>query len=94
MFKEDANMYNPNQIKSNTLATTNYNIQYVLLPVYMVNVKYMGKMYTFAMNGQTGEFIGNIPVDKIKLTLITIGMLTGLFVLFWAISFIMYKVGI
>ena len=24
------------------------------------------KIYTFAMNGQTGKFIGNIPVDKKK----------------------------
>ena len=55
---------------------------------------YMGKMYTFAMNGQTGEFIGNIPVDKIKLTLTTIGLLIGLFLLYWALSFILFKVGL
>ncbi len=40
--------------------------EYVLLPVWMVNVKYNGEFYTFAMNAQTGEFIGNIPVDKKK----------------------------
>ena len=94
MFKEDAMMYGVKKIKSNTLAVTNHNIEYVLLPVYMVNVKYMGKMYTFAMNGQTGEFIGDIPVDKIKLTLITIISIIGLFFFFWGLSYILFKVGL
>lgn len=94
MFKQDAALYGVNKIKSNTLSVTNHNIEYVLLPVYMVNVKYLGKMYTFAMNGQTGEFIGNIPVDKIKLTLTIISLLVGLFLLFWGLSFILFKVGL
>ena len=42
------------------------NFYYVLLPVYMVNVKYNDEYYTFAMNGQTGKFVGNIPLDKGK----------------------------
>ena len=36
---------------------------YVLLPVWMLNVKYNGKIYTLAMNGQTGKFIGNVPIS-------------------------------
>ena len=41
-------------------------IDYVLLPVWMVNIKYDGKMHTFAMNGQTGKMIGDIPYSKGK----------------------------
>lgn len=37
--------------------------KYVLLPVWMLNIKYNDKMYTLAMNGQTGKFIGNVPVS-------------------------------
>jgi DNA-directed RNA polymerase subunit RPC12/RpoP len=44
-------------------------IDYVLLPVWMVNIKYNDKMYTFAMNGQTGKMIGDIPYSKGKLAL-------------------------
>jgi len=40
--------------------------KYVLLPVWMVNIKYNEKMYTFAMNGQTGKMIGDIPYSKKK----------------------------
>ena len=54
------------RIEQNTIQAKETKKEYVLLPVYMVNVKYNGKMYPFAMNGQTGEFIGDIPVDKKK----------------------------
>lgn len=41
-------------------------ITYALLPVWVLNTKYKGKVYTFAMNGQTGKFVGNLPADKGK----------------------------
>lgn len=36
--------------------------RYVLLPVWMLNTRYNGKIYTFAMNGQTGKMTGSFPV--------------------------------
>lgn len=36
---------------------------YALLPVWLLNTKYEGKTYTFAMNGQTGKFVGELPVS-------------------------------
>ena len=44
----------------------NNSSEYVLLPVWMLNTKYRDEMYNFSMNGQTGKFIGNLPVDKAK----------------------------
>ena len=32
-------------------------------PCWMLNTKYKGKNYIFAMNGQTGRFVGDLPVD-------------------------------
>ena len=81
------------RIKENTLKTNSYNIEYVLLPVYMVNVKYNNKYYTFAMNGQTGEFIGNIPVDKKKAILLFIIIFIILFLLIWGITYLIYLGG-
>ena len=40
-----------------------------MLPVWMVNIQYKGKSYTFAMNGQTGKIVGNIPIG-VKETII------------------------
>lgn len=38
--------------------------RYVLYPVWILNTTWQDKKYTFAMNGQTGKFVGDLPVDK------------------------------
>jgi hypothetical protein len=40
------------------------NVQYALLPVWMLNTAWNGQRYTFAVNGQSGKAIGNMPMDK------------------------------
>ena len=42
------------------------NVSYVLLPVWMLHTKFEGEDFLFAMNGQTGKLIGDLPV-KISL---------------------------
>lgn len=79
--------------KSNNLEAKNNNIEYVLLPVWMVNVKYNNKYYLFAMNGQTGEFIGDIPLDKKKAIIIGIITYVILFLSVILVSYIIYKAG-
>ena len=37
--------------------------RYVLYPVWILNTTWKDQKYTFAMNGQTGKFVGNLPVD-------------------------------
>lgn len=49
----------------------NLNVQmtgtrYALLPVWMLHTKWHGKDFLFAMNGQTGKLVGDLPVDKTK----------------------------
>lgn len=34
---------------------------YALYPVWLFHTTYKGEKYTFAMNGQTGKFVGNLP---------------------------------
>jgi len=41
-------------------------VSYALLPVWLLTTKWNGNNYLFAMNGQTGKFVGNLPVDKAK----------------------------
>ena len=38
--------------------------KYALYPVWILNTTWQGEKYTFAMNGQTGKFVGNLPMDK------------------------------
>ena len=39
-------------------------VHYALLPVWMLNTRWNGKNYMFAMNGQTGRMVGDLPVDR------------------------------
>ena len=56
---------------------------YALLPVWMLNYKYHGKTYTFAMNGQSGKIAGEPPVSRMKVFLISAGVLAASAVLFY-----------
>lgn len=69
------------------------NKKYALLPVWMVNVKYKDKYYLFAMNGQTGEFIGDIPLDKSKVIIWSIASFVIVFIIVVIISYILYMMG-
>ena len=65
-MKKDVHGYNAVDVSSDSINLNNTKKQYVLLPVWMLNVKYKDKIYTIAMNGQTGKMVGNIPIDKKK----------------------------
>lgn len=62
-FKDETTGYETLNVESNNFKAMEVRKAYALLPVWMVNVKYKDKMHLFAMNGQTGEFIGDIPLD-------------------------------
>lgn len=42
----------------------NGKAKYALYPVWLLNTSWNGKKYSFAMNGQTGKFVGDLPLDK------------------------------
>ena len=85
--------YTSKIITGDTLNLQEANKQYAMLPVWMVNVKYNGKMHIFAMNAQTGEFIGNIPLDKTKTFLYFIVIFIIVFILVILGSYIFYLMG-
>lgn len=42
---------------------TRGRVGYALMPVWMLSTKWQGKDFLFAMNGQTGKLVGDLPVD-------------------------------
>lgn len=38
-------------------------VHYAMMPVWMLNTKWKGKDFLFAMNGQTGKLVGDLPVS-------------------------------
>lgn len=41
-------------------------VHYALMPVWMLTTNWNGQKYLFAMNGQTGKLVGDLPVDRGK----------------------------
>jgi len=94
IFLNDMVGYSNKNVYNNTLRSSEIKKQYALFPVWMVNVKYKDKYYLFAMNGQTGKFIGNMPVDVPKVIKWFICIFLGLFVFMIVGAFILFKSGV
>ncbi len=43
--------------------------EYMLLPVWFMTYKYNGKIYEFALNGQSAKFVGTPPLSKPRVAL-------------------------
>lgn len=80
-------------IVNDTLKSEKLSTKYALLPVWMINVKYKDKYYTFAMNGQTGEFVGNIPIDTKKAIKYGVLIFIITFIIVILVSYFLYLGG-
>ena len=50
--------------ESSSIRLVNNTCRYALFPVWLLNTSFEGKVYPFAMNGQTGKLVGDLPVSK------------------------------
>ena len=64
-------------------------VRYALLPAWILTTRWQDKIYTFAMNGQTGKMVGNLPIDKglFWTYLLSIGLGSGALISALAILF-------
>ncbi len=50
--------------ENSSVYSKNGKTRYALLPAWILNTTWNGNKYVFAMNGQSGKFVGNLSVDK------------------------------
>lgn len=76
--------------ESCSVALRNTKVSYALYPVWILNTTWRGNKYVFAMNGQTGKFVGNLPVDQgiywRRRLLYTLCFGGGAYALLWALG--------
>ena len=63
-FAATANGYSTVNTESASVQIQNGKAKYAMYPVWLLTTNYQGKNYQFAMNGQTGKFVGDMPMDK------------------------------
>lgn len=68
--------------------------KYALYPVWLLNTTWNGNQYTFAMNGQNGKFVGDLPVDKSAARKWTIGLSAVCSVVVFGIAKLLWLIGI
>ena len=65
-FADTVQGYTTVTAESTSINLRKGKVRYALLPVWLLNTTWKGEKYTFAMNGQTGKFVGDLPMDKGK----------------------------
>ena len=65
-LRRTANMYDTCVPLNQDIRLKRGKVHYALLPVWMLHTKWNGKDFLFAMNGQTGRLVGDLPTDMGK----------------------------
>ena len=63
------------------------DVHYALLPVWLLSTRWKDQNYLFAMNGQTGRLVGDLPVSGVRLAI----WFAGLFAVFAAIGWMLFE---
>ena len=63
-FRDTVQGYTTVEPVSTNIRLQNGTAKYALYPVWILNTQWNGNQYTFAMNGQTGKLVGDLPLDK------------------------------
>ena len=76
--------YSKLSVDSSSVNLHDSSSKYAMYPIWILATTWNDKKYLFAMNGQTGKFVGDLPVDKKKFW----GFFTLFAIVFSALVFI------
>lgn len=63
LMRQTATGYDSVIEESTSIKVTDGRVRYAMFPVWILSTRYKDKLYRFAMNGQTGKFVGNLPMS-------------------------------
>ncbi|SNU06974.1 hypothetical protein SAMN06297422_10994 [Lachnospiraceae bacterium] len=86
LLRKQVKDYNTVTEKTHDVKINNLKHRYALLPVWILNTVWNGNKYTFAMNGQTGKLVGNVPCSMGKFWGILLGAGGGLGLLMFLLA--------
>ena len=66
-------------------------IRYALYPVWILNTTYNNEQYTFAMNGQTGKFVGNLPMDRKKFAICFVSVFVVMTLIMFLVFYMVWR---
>ena len=63
-FRDTVHGYNTVTPLSSNISLENGTARYALYPVWVLQTRWREENYLFAVNGQTGKIVGDLPMDK------------------------------
>ena len=82
--------YNSVTPEQSNIKLTSGKAKYALFPVWLLNTEWKGKKYTFAMNGQTGKLVGDLPLDRSAYARWLVGLTGAIGVALSALSYLLW----
>ena len=89
-FKSTVSGYTSVTTEQSSVRLHDGSAKYALYPVWILNTTWNGKQYRFAMNGQNGKFVGDLPVDNDAAKTWMIGLSAAFAVAAYGISWLLW----
>ncbi|MBO7354773.1 MAG: hypothetical protein J6U61_11040, partial [Lachnospiraceae bacterium] len=89
-FADSVAGYSSVAVTDSNINLKNGTAKYALLPVWIMNTTWKGNNYIFAMNGQTGKFVGDLPCDESLKKKITWGTAAIAAIATFAVGFLIH----
>ena len=87
-FRNTVVGYSSVRLKNENQNTRTSSHKYALYPVYILNTSWNGNNYLFAMNGQSGKFVGDLPFSWTQAIKYFLSIAVGVF----AVSFLIIHI--
>ena len=79
----DINGYDEVSYEKDLINLNMINQKCILIPVWFLNVKYKGKIFSIILNDQTKEILTDIPVSKFKMFILWFIIFIPIFIIFY-----------
>ena len=89
-FDTTVNGYTSVVKETGSIQLRNSAVKYSLFPVWILNTKWNGQNYLFAMNGQNGKMVGDLPLDTAAYKKWLLGLTAIIGIILYALSYIIW----
>ena len=93
-FTQTVTGYDSVKVENSSIQLHGGKAKYALFPVWVLSTSWRGENYIFAMNGQTGKVVGNLPVDKAAARKWTLGLTAAVGAASYAVMWLLWLAGI
>lgn len=92
-FRNTVMGYDSVTVKDSHVSLSNPKAKYALYPVWLLTTSFRDKQYLFAVNGQTGKIVGDLPVDNKLARKLKLIYTLGIGAASWIVLYILFMMG-